>query len=129
MLEYAAAKVDKLKSRGFDQAMVYDPAGVGGLHMMYVVPRGEMLSDYGLPEDPQVPGTFFSALGVLRKLGSVSVWGGAIATAIFWLRTGRRRPPPEEEAVAEAHRMGAEAEPAAPEPAPSNPGPDEGGER
>jgi formate dehydrogenase iron-sulfur subunit len=106
MLDYSLAKVEKLKGRGFENAMLYDPSGVGGLHMMYVVPRGERLGDYGLPKDPQVPGTFFSALGVLRKLGTVSVWGGLLATAIFWLRTGRRRPPPEDEAVAEAERLG-----------------------
>jgi hypothetical protein len=72
---------------------------------MYVVPRGDMLADYGLPEDPQVPGTFFSALSVLRKLGSVSVWGGVIASALFYLRTGRHRPPPEGQAVSEAMEM------------------------
>jgi formate dehydrogenase iron-sulfur subunit len=106
MVNYAAGKVDKLKQRGFDHAMLYDPSGVGGLHMMYVVPRGDRLDDYGLPSDPQVPGTFFSALSVLRKLGSISVWGGVLATAVFWLRTGRRRPPAEDEAVAEAERLG-----------------------
>ena len=106
MLDYAAAKVEKLKGRGFENAMLYDPSGVGGLHMMYVVPRGDMLEDYGLPADPQVPGTFFSALSVLRKLGTVSVWGGLLASAIFYLRTGRRQPPPEDEAVAEAERLG-----------------------
>src|SRR5918996_2538304 len=106
MLAYAAAKVGKLKDRGFENAMLYDPEGVGGVHMMYVVPRGEMLGDYGLPADPQVPGTFFSALGVLRKLGSVSVWGGLIASAIFWLRTGRHRPPPEDRAVDDAYEAG-----------------------
>jgi hypothetical protein len=56
-----------------------------------------------------VPGTFFSALSVLRKLGSISVWGGLLATGIFYLRTGRRRPPPEDEAVAEAERLGHQA--------------------
>jgi hypothetical protein len=74
--------------------------------MMYVVPRGDRLEDYGLPTDPHVPGTFFSALGVLRKLGSISVWGGLLASAIFYLRTGRRHTPPEDEAVAEAERLG-----------------------
>jgi formate dehydrogenase iron-sulfur subunit len=135
MVAIANGKVDKLKARGFDDAMLYDPKGVGGLHMMYVVPRGKMLSDYGLPEDPQVPGTFFSALGVLRKLGSVSVWGGLLATGIFWLRTGRRRPPAEEEAVAEARRLGQEGGetdvsfPGQPTPVgPPQTGPDEGGE-
>jgi formate dehydrogenase iron-sulfur subunit len=115
MIDYGLGKVEKLKARGFENAMLYDPSGVGGLHMMYVVPRGERLDDYGLPADPQVPGTFFSALSVLRKLGTVSVWGGLLASAIFYLRTGRRRTPPEDEAVAEAERLGRET---APEPAP-----------
>ena len=53
-----------------------------------------------------MPGTFFSALSVLRKLGTISVWGGLLATAVFWLRTGRRHAPPEDEAVAEADRLG-----------------------
>jgi formate dehydrogenase iron-sulfur subunit len=135
MVAIGLGKVKKLEARGFDDAMLYDPKGVGGLHMMYVVPRGDMLSDYGLPEDPQVPGTFFSALSVLRKLGSVSVWGGLLATGIFWLRTGRRHPPPEEEAVAEARRLGQEGEPVEEsfpgQPSPVGPpqtGPDEGGE-
>jgi formate dehydrogenase iron-sulfur subunit len=108
MTEYGLGKVNKLKGRGFENAMLYDPSGVGGLHMMYVVPRGDRLGDYGLPADPQVPGTFFSALGVLRKLGSISVWGGLLASAIFYLRTGRRPAPPEDEAVAEAERLGRE---------------------
>src|SRR5207237_5485449 len=113
MVGYAQGKVEKLKKRGFNQAMLYDPSGVGGLHMMYVVPRGDRLADYGLPSDPQVPGTFFSALAVLRKLGSVSVWGGLLATAIFYLRTGGRRPPPAAHPVAAAERLGREAEAAA----------------
>ncbi len=108
MLDYGLAKVEKLKGRGFENAMLYDPSGVGGLHMMYVVPRGDRLEDYGLPADPQVPGTFFSALSVLRKLGTISVWGGLLASAIFYLRTGRRHTPPEDEAVAEAERLGRE---------------------
>jgi formate dehydrogenase iron-sulfur subunit len=109
MLDYAAGKVEKLKGRGFENAMLYDPSGVGGLHMMYVVPRGDRLADYGLPADPQVPGNFFSALSVLRKLGTISVWGGLLASAIFYLRTGRRRTPSEDEAVNEAERLGQES--------------------
>ncbi len=52
MLAYGHDKVEKLKARGFNEAVLYDPVGVGGLHMMYVVPRGEMLEQYGLPGRP-----------------------------------------------------------------------------
>lgn len=105
MLAYGREKVGILKRRGMDDALLYDPEGVGGLHMMYVVPRGEMLEDYGLPREPTVKASFsfFPLMSLLRKLGSVSVWAGILGTALFFLRTGRKEPPPEDEAVASAH--------------------------
>src|SRR5262249_50023542 len=110
MTAYGEAKVEKLKTRGFENAMLYDPSGVGGVHMMYVVPRGDMLGDYGLPKDPDVKASFsFSGmLRNLRRVGAGAIWAGLIASAVFWLRTGRRVPPPEDVAVAEAERIGRE---------------------
>jgi len=106
MVAYGEQKVAKLADRGFDNAMLYDPVGVGGLHMMYVVPRGDMLAGYDLPEDPQVPNTFFAGMGALRGLGSASMWAGLLGVGLFFLRTGRRQPPAEDEAVADAYGMG-----------------------
>lgn len=37
MHEYASTRVEDLKERGFAQAGVYDPSGVGGTHVMYVL--------------------------------------------------------------------------------------------
>jgi formate dehydrogenase iron-sulfur subunit len=101
---YGEEKVAKLKDRGFDDALLYDPAGVGGVHMMYVVPRGEMLEEYGLPKDPSIKRTFgfFPLMSALKKLGSLSMWAGLLGAGIFYLRTGRRFPPSEERAVASA---------------------------
>ena len=105
MLAYGNEKVEKLKARGFKEAMLYDPAGVGGLHMMYVVPRGEILEEYGLPVDPSVtaPTSFPSLIGALRKVGTTASWAGLLAAAVYFLKTGRRYPPPEDEAVAMAY--------------------------
>jgi formate dehydrogenase beta subunit len=108
MVAYGEAKVDKLKARGFDEAMLYDPDGVGGVHMMYVVPRGGMLTDYGLPESPVVTSRFsyIGALRSLRGLGAAATWAGLFGAAVYWLRVGRKAPPPEANAVAEAERLG-----------------------
>jgi formate dehydrogenase iron-sulfur subunit len=108
MVAYGETKVGKLHERGFEDALLYDPSGVNGLHMMYVVPRGSMLDDYGLPEDPEVKSTFsfIGALKALRGVGAVSLWAGLIGAAAYWLRTGRKAPPPEDEAVAGAERLG-----------------------
>ncbi len=111
MLHYGEEKVGKLKERGFDDALLYDPEGVKGLHMMYVVPRGEMLDEYGLPEDPTVKGaSFFPVMSGLRKLGSVATWAGLIGAGLFFLRTGRRLPPSEDKAVASAEEKGRASE-------------------
>jgi formate dehydrogenase iron-sulfur subunit len=111
MTHYGTEKVGKLKERGFDDALLYDPDGVKGLHMMYVVPHGEMLDEYGLPDEPTVQGaSFFPVMSGLRKLGSVATWAGLIGAGIFFLRTGRRLPPSEDEAVASAREKGREAE-------------------
>jgi len=107
MTTYGEEKVAKLKQRGFNDAMLYDPEGVGGLHMMYVVPRGDMLDDYGIPSEPTVQAgfSFFPLMSGLRKLGSVATWAGILGTAVFFLRTGRRHPPAEDKAVAEANSL------------------------
>jgi formate dehydrogenase iron-sulfur subunit len=108
MVAYGEEKVAKLQDRGYDDALLYDPEGVRGLHMMYVVPRGEMLEEYGLPRDPTVKATFsfFPLMSGLRKLGSAAMWAGLVGSALFFLRTGRRFPPPEDEAVAAARAKG-----------------------
>jgi formate dehydrogenase iron-sulfur subunit len=124
MLIYGEEKVGKLKERGFGDALLYDPEGVGGLHMMYVVPRGGMLDEYGLPEDPTVKSaSFFPVMSGLRKLGSISMWAGLVGTAIFFLRSGRRGVPAEDEAVAAAHAR-ADGDPGA-SPAPERSSPEE----
>jgi formate dehydrogenase iron-sulfur subunit len=108
MTAYGEEKVAKLKERGFENALLYDPSGVDGVHMMYVVPRGEMLGDYGLPDSPNVQKStsFLGLLRNLRGIGAIATWAGLLGTAIFWLRTGRKVPPDEETAVAAAMAAG-----------------------
>ncbi|MGH2817218.1 MAG: formate dehydrogenase subunit beta [Actinomycetota bacterium] len=104
---YGEEKVAKLQDRGFDDALLYDPEGVNGVHMMYVVPRGEMVEEYGLPKDPTVKAaSFFPVMSGLRKLGSIATWAGILGSIVFFLRSGRRFPPPEDEAVAHAQELG-----------------------
>jgi formate dehydrogenase iron-sulfur subunit len=112
MLLYGEEKVGKLQERGFD-ALLYDPDGVKGLHMMYVVPRGEMLEEYGLPSRPTVTSaaSFFPWMSALRKLGSAATWAGILGAFVFFLRSGRRFPPPEGDAVSSAHEKGPSGQP------------------
>src|SRR3989442_1595181 len=63
---HAAERVADLKSRGFEQAGLYDPPGVGGTHVMYVLHHADQPQLYaGLAPDPHI-----SALVGLWKSGS-----------------------------------------------------------
>lgn len=47
-------RLEDLKERGFSQAAVYDPPGVSGTHVFYVLPHGDRPNAYGLPNNPSV---------------------------------------------------------------------------
>jgi formate dehydrogenase iron-sulfur subunit len=55
MTFYAHGRVEELKERGFQNAGLYDPPGVGGTHVMYVLQHADKPQIYaGLPKDPQI---------------------------------------------------------------------------
>ena len=55
MQEHAAERIEDLKSRGFENAGLYDPPGVGGTHVMYVLHHNDKPSLYsGLPDNPRI---------------------------------------------------------------------------
>src|SRR5690606_6769860 len=51
---YAEKRVLELKERGYVAAGIYDPPGVGGTHVMYVLKHADKPELEGLPKDPQV---------------------------------------------------------------------------
>ncbi len=55
MKDYAEQRIADLKERGFKDAALYDPPGVGGTHVMYVLHHADRPSLYGgLPENPSI---------------------------------------------------------------------------
>ena len=52
---HAAERTEDLKSRGFANAGLYDPAGVGGTHVMYVLHHADQPQLYAnLPAQPKI---------------------------------------------------------------------------
>jgi len=52
---HAAERIEDLKSRGFEHAGLYDPQGVGGTHVMYVLHHADQPELYSdLPADPHI---------------------------------------------------------------------------
>jgi formate dehydrogenase beta subunit len=101
MLALANQQVGKLEDRGFARAAVYNPPGVGGTHMMYVVPHGDHLADYRLPENPVASPRPLSVLNVLKRVGSFLFGFGFLGAALHYLTVGPEVPEAEGEEEAE----------------------------
>jgi len=93
MLARGAKRVNDLKERGVAQAALYDPPGVGGTHVMYVLPRGDRPDLYGLPVDPKISPWVSLWKGITKPLLSIGL-GLAVLGAFFHYVT---RGPKEEE--------------------------------
>lgn len=77
MLNYGAERVEKLKERGYANAGIYNPQGVGGTHVVYVLHHADKPGLYhNLPEDPHIDLPVNLWKGILKPLSAI----GFIAT-------------------------------------------------
>jgi len=93
MIARGAKRVNDLKERGLAKAALYDPPGVGGTHVMYVLPHGDRRDLYGLPGDPKISPWVSLWKGITKPLLSIGL-GLAVLGAFFHYVT---RGPKEEE--------------------------------
>jgi len=89
MLDYAETRITDLKERGFQNAAVYDPQGVGGTHVMYVLQHGDKPELYhGLPKDPKISPLVSLWKGAAKPLGVFAMLGAMAAAFIHYVRVG-----------------------------------------
>jgi formate dehydrogenase iron-sulfur subunit len=89
MKQHAAERIEDLKSRGFDNAGLYDPPGVGGTHVMYVLhhaDKPELYSD--LPKDPKISATVGLWKGIAKPLGVLAILATAAAGFLHYVGIG-----------------------------------------
>jgi len=83
MKEYAAGVIADLKERGYQNAGLYDPPGVGGTHVMYVLQHADAPELYnGLPANPKISSWVSVWKGVAKPLLSIGI-GLAVLGAFF----------------------------------------------
>jgi formate dehydrogenase beta subunit len=88
LLQIAGTRAAALRAQGFQTAGVYDPPGVGGTHVLYVLKDASRPEDYGLPPDPTIPWTVALWKGPLKWVGN-TLWIGAIVGGLLhYLRYG-----------------------------------------
>ena len=109
MTQHAAERIEDLKSRGFDQAGLYDPAGVGGTHVMYVLHHADQPALYaGLPEKPRISPTVTLWKGATKPLALFAMAATAAVGFLHYIGIG---PNEAEEADEEAARRDLENTP------------------
>jgi len=102
MKKLADSRIEDLKSRGFENAGLYDPPGVGGTHVMYVLHHNDQPEIYsGLPKDPRVSPVVNAWKGVAKYIGFAAMGLAAAAGVLHSALTGPNRVTREDEEKAE----------------------------
>jgi len=98
MIEHAADRVVDLKERGYPTAGLYDPKGVGGTHVMYVLKHADKPEIYhGLPADPHISPMVGLWKGALKPLALLAMGVTALAGFFHYVKVGPNDADAEEE--------------------------------
>ena len=103
MLELGENRALQLREEsGFAHAGVYNPSGVGGTHVLYVLHDATNPEAYGgLPKDPHVPWTVWLWKRPLKWIGNLAMAGGLIGMFVHFLRFGPKVVDEEKEELRE----------------------------
>jgi formate dehydrogenase iron-sulfur subunit len=97
MKDLAFHRLADLNERGFLHAAVYDPPGVGGTHVFFVLPHGDIPEAYGLPENPSIsPIVRLWRSGYARGLGVFTMFAVLAAGVLHYMRHGPLEVPEDE---------------------------------
>ncbi|MEA2818945.1 MAG: formate dehydrogenase iron-sulfur subunit [Bradyrhizobium sp.] len=98
MKAHAEARIKDLKSRGYNNAGLYDPPGVGGTHVMYVLHHADKPEIYAnLAKDPKISPIVEVWKGVSKYVGMATIGAFAAVGFLHHLVSGANRVSPEDE--------------------------------
>jgi formate dehydrogenase iron-sulfur subunit len=101
MKKDAGERIEVLKAKGFPQAGLYDPSGVGGTHVMYVLHHADQPGLYSdLPADPRINPLVRLWKGVAKPLALGALALGALAGFFNYVAAGPKEVEPEDDEAA-----------------------------
>jgi formate dehydrogenase iron-sulfur subunit len=102
MKDYAEKRIGDLKERGYAKAGLYDPAGVGGTHVMYVLHHADRPELYnGLPTNPGISPLVSLWKGFAKPLASLALGAVALGSLFHYVMKGPNEVSKESEKEAE----------------------------
>jgi len=89
MVAYGDKRAGELKERGYQNAGLYNPAGVGGTHVMYVLKHANRTQDYsGLPANPSISPMVSLWKGAAKPLAVLAMVGAVFAGFFHYMKVG-----------------------------------------
>jgi len=89
MVTYGDKRAGELKERGFKNAGLYNPAGVGGTHVMYVLKHADNPVQYsGLPANPTISPLVSLWKGAAKPLAVAAMVGAVVAGFFHYMKVG-----------------------------------------
>jgi formate dehydrogenase iron-sulfur subunit len=111
MIKHAEGRITDLKSRGYANAGLYDPPGVGGTHVMYVLHHADKPNIYSdLPDNPKISAVVQTWKGATKYVGLAAMGFAAAASVLHGIFAKPNRVTPEDTANAERLVEGAAGE-------------------
>ena len=88
-VDQAEERITDLKERGFEKAGLYDPQGVGGTHVMYVLHHADQPSLYAkLPDEPTISPMVSLWKGIAKPLTMVALGAAALGSLFHYITKG-----------------------------------------
>lgn len=89
MKHFAEERITDLKKRGFDQAGLYNPEGVGGTHVMYVLHHADNPMLYSnLPQNPTISPITSLWKGFLKPLSTFGIAASILFGFFHYITVG-----------------------------------------
>ena len=89
MIQHAEERIVDLKERGYKTASLYNPAGVGGTHVMYVLKHGDRPELYsGLAKDPTISPLVSLWKGAFKPLALFGLGLTALLGFLHYVKVG-----------------------------------------
>ncbi len=115
MQDQAHERTIDLKERGYANAGLYDPPGVGGTHVMYVLKDTQNPQGVGLPLDPHISPLVSLWKGITKPLAGLALGAVALGGFLHYITVGPKDEPvddhdmdplgtPDSDAIREARR-------------------------
>jgi formate dehydrogenase iron-sulfur subunit len=88
MVSYGQKRSAELKERGFQNAGLYNPEGVGGTHVMYVLKHADKPGLEDLPANPTINPMVSVWKGIAKPLAVAGMVGAVVAGFFHYMKVG-----------------------------------------